>query len=60
MAKLITKRTHLGDRFAVEFETAKGRMYRTLWTSFRDEACTWGRTIEAHRWCMSARPTPVH
>lgn len=44
--------------FAVEYDTARGPM-RTDWTTFREEACAWGRIIRAHGYCMSAGQGPV-
>lgn len=44
--------------FAVEYETARGAM-RTCWTTFREEACVWGRIIRQHGYCMSAGQYPL-
>jgi ribosomal protein L35AE/L33A len=58
MAQLITKETHLGPRYAVAFEQ-HGKPYISRWTSFREEACMWGRIIRQHGYCMSAGRYPL-
>lgn len=54
-ACLIEKQTDEGTRYAVEF-TRNNRLYRTLFTSYLDEAKAWGRVITTQGWCASARP----
>jgi hypothetical protein len=40
--------------WAVEYEE-NGRLMRSNWTTFREEACVWGRIIREHGYCTSAR-----
>jgi hypothetical protein len=51
---------HTGKRvYAVTFTDRTGRAMQTLWTTFREEACVWGRIIRQHGYCMSSQPFPA-
>ena len=60
-ASLINKTDrHTGKEvYAVTYTNESGRKMHTLWTTYRDEACRWGKIIQQHGYCMSARPFPA-
>jgi hypothetical protein len=45
--------------WAVEYVNADGRAMRSNWTTIHAEACVWGKIIQQHGYCASARPGPV-
>jgi hypothetical protein len=47
------------NSWAVEFISDTGRRYRTLFTSYRDEADAWSQSVTAYGWCVSGQPLPA-
>ena len=43
----------------VTYSDNAGRAMRTSSTTSREEACVWGRIIENHGYCMSAKAGPL-
>lgn len=37
----------------------RGQQVQTQWTTYRGEACNWGKVIRDHGYCMSGKEFPA-